>query len=114
VLDTSLPTIALAHNPDSVDKLKNTDVKLLLADHTHSGQVNIPLLVDWALRGATDGNFKQGLYLRSKPSLQATDICDLRSRNDRDSFAFISTARDRCDQSQVAQTFVHRASVASF
>jgi uncharacterized protein len=65
-LDTSLPTIALAHNPDSVDKLKNTDVKLLLAGHTHGGQINIPLLVDWALRGATEGNFKQGLYRRSK------------------------------------------------
>jgi uncharacterized protein len=66
MLDTSLPTIALAHNPDSIDKLKNTDVKLLLAGHTHGGQINIPLLVDWALRGATEGNFKQGLYRRGK------------------------------------------------
>ncbi|MGL4232200.1 MAG: metallophosphoesterase [Casimicrobium sp.] len=66
MLDTSLPTIALAHNPDSVDKLKNTDVKLLFAGHTHGGQVNIPVLVDWALRGATEGNFKQGLYRRGR------------------------------------------------
>jgi uncharacterized protein len=72
VLDTSLPTIALAHNPDSVDKLKNADVKLLLAGHTHGGQVNIPLLVDWALRGATEGNFKQGLYRRDKQQVYVT------------------------------------------
>jgi uncharacterized protein len=62
--DDSLPTIALAHNPDSVARLKKTNIKLLLAGHTHGGQINIPILVDWALRGATDGNFKKGLYQR--------------------------------------------------
>ncbi len=72
ILDASLPTIALTHNPDSVDKLKNTDVKLLLAGHTHGGQVNIPFLVDWALRGATEHNFKQGLYRRGKQQVYVT------------------------------------------
>jgi hypothetical protein len=37
------PTIALTHNPDLFPRLPAT-VPLLLAAHTHGGQVNIPLL----------------------------------------------------------------------
>ncbi|MFD1261101.1 metallophosphoesterase [Entomomonas asaccharolytica] len=37
------PTLVIAHNPDSSDKLSAYNVPLLLAGHTHCGQVRIPL-----------------------------------------------------------------------
>lgn len=37
-----LPTIVLAHNPDSAMGLSSADSRLLLAGHTHGGQIRIP------------------------------------------------------------------------
>lgn len=38
------PTVVLAHNPDSAVRLSPTQAQLLLAGHTHGGQLRIPWL----------------------------------------------------------------------
>ena len=54
--------VALAHNPDSIDRLRGIPVHTLLAGHTHGGQINLPVVTAWMLATATRGGFKQGLY----------------------------------------------------
>ncbi|WP_240099239.1 metallophosphoesterase [Thermomonas flagellata] len=39
-----LPTLVLAHNPDSASRLSPAQARLLLAGHTHGGQLRIPWL----------------------------------------------------------------------
>jgi len=56
------PLVALAHNPDSVDRLTDTSIPTMLAAHTHGGQVNLPIVTEWMLKAATRGGFKRGLY----------------------------------------------------
>jgi uncharacterized protein len=62
--DPALPTIALAHNPDSVVQLKNTPIGLMLAGHTHGGQIDLPLVSLWKLKGITREGFIRGQYER--------------------------------------------------
>jgi predicted MPP superfamily phosphohydrolase len=42
-VDPDLPTIVLAHNPDTIDLLKNRPGDWILCGHTHGGQVRLPL-----------------------------------------------------------------------
>ncbi len=56
----SKPLIALTHNPDTHDKLRDTSVKLLLAGHTHGGQIRIPWLYKLVL--PVRGPFDRGLH----------------------------------------------------
>lgn len=42
--DASLPTITLAHNPDTIDELRHAPTDWILSGHTHGGQVRVPLL----------------------------------------------------------------------
>lgn len=42
--DPQRPTLVLAHNPDSAIELAPTDAALVLAGHTHGGQIRIPWL----------------------------------------------------------------------
>lgn len=44
--DPSLPTIAMVHNPDAIPNLSSYSCDLILAGHTHGGQVNLPWLWD--------------------------------------------------------------------
>ena len=41
---TNLPTIVVAHNPDSAMRLAPADAAVVLAGHTHGGQIRIPWL----------------------------------------------------------------------
>lgn len=43
-VNPDLPTIALAHNPDTVPQLRSRPCHWILCGHTHGGQVRIPLL----------------------------------------------------------------------
>lgn len=54
--------ILLAHNPDTAFLLEPGYVGLLLAGHTHGGQVDLPWLTDLVLARATQGDFRRGLY----------------------------------------------------
>lgn len=47
-----LPTLVLAHNPDSATDLLRSDARLVLAGHTHGGQIRIPWLYRWAIPSA--------------------------------------------------------------
>jgi predicted MPP superfamily phosphohydrolase len=38
-----VPTVVLAHNPDTKDRLNNYPWRLMLSGHTHGGQVIVPL-----------------------------------------------------------------------
>ncbi len=40
----AVPTIVVAHNPDSAMRLAPTDAAIVLAGHTHGGQIRIPWL----------------------------------------------------------------------
>lgn len=42
--DKSKPILVIAHNPDSSDRLASYNVPLLLAGHTHCGQVYLPFV----------------------------------------------------------------------
>lgn len=48
--DKKKPILVVAHNPDSSDRLTSFNVALLLAGHTHCGQVYIPFLDKLVIR----------------------------------------------------------------
>jgi predicted MPP superfamily phosphohydrolase len=54
--------VVLAHNPDTVFELEPGDASLMLAGHTHGGQVNLPVITKRLLALITRGDFRQGLY----------------------------------------------------
>lgn len=56
------PRVVLAHNPDSVLRLPPGSAALLLAGHTHGGQIRFPGLFRLHLRNATAGGFDRQLY----------------------------------------------------
>lgn len=43
-VDPALPVITLAHNPDSIDDLRDQPCDWILCGHTHGGQVRIPFV----------------------------------------------------------------------
>jgi uncharacterized protein len=43
-VDPELPCITLAHNPDSIDDLRDQPCDWILCGHTHGGQVRIPFI----------------------------------------------------------------------
>lgn len=63
-----LPGIILAHNPDTVTRLKDYPGDLVLSGHTHGGQINLPWL--WK-RFTTMENmqFKSGMHKFQNKSL---------------------------------------------
>ena len=52
--------MVLTHNPDSVYDAPRGAVKLLLAGHTHGGQIRLPLVYRYVL--PVKGPFDRGLY----------------------------------------------------
>jgi predicted MPP superfamily phosphohydrolase len=56
-----LPTILLAHNPDTKDKVLDQPWDLMLSGHTHGGQVVLPLIHPYWLP-VRDQRFIAGLY----------------------------------------------------
>lgn len=54
--------VLLTHNPDITQRMPPGTASLVLAGHTHGGQVYLPGLTQLMLRRATRGAFEQGLY----------------------------------------------------
>lgn len=60
--DQTTPLVALAHNPESIDRLQGTPISTMLSGHTHGGQINLPILTAHVLKAATKQGFKAGRY----------------------------------------------------
>lgn len=56
--------VILTHDPDAQLHLPAGEAALMLAAHTHGGQINLPWLTDAMLARMGDGGFKRGLYDR--------------------------------------------------
>jgi uncharacterized protein len=56
------PRILLAHSPDIVDQLDGSTFDLMLAGHTHGGQIDLPFFNGaWMLNGPSS-HYVEGLY----------------------------------------------------
>jgi predicted MPP superfamily phosphohydrolase len=56
------PRVLLAHSPDIVDQMDGARFDLVLAGHTHGGQVNLPFFNGaWTLNGPSS-EYVKGLY----------------------------------------------------
>ena len=59
------PLLLLTHNPDLMEDLPPLPVPvLMMAGHTHGGQVNLPVLTERILAGMSRHGYKRGLYQR--------------------------------------------------
>lgn len=57
------PLLLLTHNPDSLYELPTlTQPFVMLAGHTHGGQINLPILTEKILALMTQDGYKRGLY----------------------------------------------------
>lgn len=54
--------VLLTHNPDAAIRMTPGTAALVLAGHTHGGQVHIPLVTTQMLKRNNRGGFQQGLY----------------------------------------------------
>ncbi|HEX5276870.1 MAG TPA: metallophosphoesterase [Fluviicoccus sp.] len=59
------PLLILGHHPEAADMLPPLpEGSLVLAGHTHGGQVYLPWLTEWLLGDTHLGTYRQGLYRR--------------------------------------------------
>lgn len=63
-LKTAADRVVLTHDPDAQVYLPGGFTSLLLAAHTHGGQMDLPWLTDRMLARFGEGGFKAGLYDR--------------------------------------------------
>lgn len=67
-VDTNLFTIVLTHAPDIVSQLPTNEIDLVLAGHSHGGQINIPFIGSLnKVKGAT--TYSQGDYYINQTQL---------------------------------------------
>jgi hypothetical protein len=60
-IDQKAPKILLAHSPEIFRKIKQENI-LVLAGHTHGGQINVPIIVNLILPLRYDKQHKSGLF----------------------------------------------------
>ncbi|HEX5361118.1 MAG TPA: metallophosphoesterase [Fluviicoccus sp.] len=57
------PVLLLAHHPDASKGLKHLpEGSLMMAGHTHGGQVYLPFVTDWLLKATHFPDLRNGLY----------------------------------------------------
>ena len=67
-VDTNLFTIVLTHAPDIISQLPTNEIDLVLAGHSHGGQINIPFIGSLTkVEGAK--NYSQGDYYINQTQL---------------------------------------------
>jgi predicted MPP superfamily phosphohydrolase len=64
-----LPAVLLAHDPDLFDEAARAGVALVLAGHTHGGQVALPLVQRWANLAWLMSRYVAGRYRRGSATL---------------------------------------------
>lgn len=64
IIDTeeNIPKILLAHSPDIIDNLQGEKVNLVLAGHTHGGQIVIPFIKPFWVPTKNRGKYASGLF----------------------------------------------------
>jgi predicted MPP superfamily phosphohydrolase len=60
--DVPRPRVALLHDPDVAEQLPPGAADLVLAGHTHGGQIALPGLEGWAVRHFNGSHYVAGLY----------------------------------------------------
>ncbi len=61
-LEDNRVKILLAHSPEIIEDLKESEVDLILAGHTHGGQVRLPLIPNFWIPTRDRGKYVSGLY----------------------------------------------------
>ena len=64
----TLPTIALCHNPAFAENLTDRNC-LILAGHTHGGQIRVPILTAWKIRKIHAKRYLRGWFEMGKARL---------------------------------------------
>ena len=62
------PTVILCHNPAFAEKLTDRDA-LILAGHTHGGQIRVPILTAWRIRKIRAKHYARGWFTLGKARL---------------------------------------------
>jgi len=60
--ENSNPKILLAHSPEIFRKVRGKGINLVLAGHTHGGQINLPIFSNLILPLKYDKKYKNGLF----------------------------------------------------
>jgi len=61
-IDNSSTRILLSHSPEIIDDLKTGDADLILAGHTHGGQIKIPGICPFWVPTKYHGKYQRGLF----------------------------------------------------
>ncbi|TVM03987.1 MAG: metallophosphoesterase [Candidatus Brocadia sp. WS118] len=63
------PKLLLAHNPDVIEMAKGADVDLVMAGHTHGGQVNFPFYGHQVAYGRSGVRYTAGLFYEGNTTM---------------------------------------------
>ncbi len=63
------PKIVLCHNPDAIEIIKKTDADLVIAGHTHGGQVSLPLYGPPVVYSKFGARYASGLFREGKTAM---------------------------------------------
>jgi predicted MPP superfamily phosphohydrolase len=62
LLSSARPRVALIHEPELAERLPPGSADLVLAGHTHGGQITLPGLKPWITRQFAHSKYVEGLY----------------------------------------------------